>query len=208
MRLTHALMLSVCAVSVAAACSATDIAASESAPPTTERSSPTSATTFDTPTTTTTGPTTTAAAPGRPAPTTTKGAASARSAFLARAAEICRAMNRGMVELGERYPGGHVTTDQMIDNVRSTMGLSETMVRALRALPQPAGDAAGLNSLYAEVDQLNALMARMADAFEGHNAVSLLTLANQLGAKGKAVNQHFRDLGLDECGDATSSIAA
>ena len=37
---------------------------------------------------------------------------------------------------------------------------------------------------------------------------SLLTLANQLGAKGKAVNQHFRDLGLDKCAEATSSIAA
>lgn len=125
----------------------------------------------------------------------------AKAGFLQRGNQICAEMNSKSAALTASYgPGGPKTPSDTKDMLVKNAELFEGVIDQLKALDQPPGDEALLQSMYSEVIQMASLVRRIADAAgrgDKQMANDLLSQGDAINAK---ANRDYTDYGLTECG--------
>jgi hypothetical protein len=142
-------------------------------------------------------PTTTAST----APPTT---AVTKDAFLQQGNAICADGNEQMRAVTATLPGGKpATMSDLAAWMRANSKVVGGSVSKLRALPQPAADAAELTAMYAEADQLIDLSNQMAAAAEQANQAEVSRLSAEGDVLQPKANARLNAYGLTECGKTT-----
>lgn len=148
--------------------------------------------------------------PGKPAATTTAAPAVAvvpvakkpvvtaqKAAFLKAGNKICTTMNAQEKALGN-FPS--TTTAAEAKFLAKSVAYTSHALARLRALHAPAGDAAKLKVMYADVAHLNALGAGAERALLAGNKPAAAKLMDQIAAAGDKANAAFNAYGLTVCG--------
>ena len=143
-------------------------------------------------TTTTLAPTTTTTAPT----TTTTKPAITKAAFVTQANAICKVMNDKSNALAD--PGEDIA--KMTVGFEQQKQIMIDALAQLRALPNPAGQEAAIEAIWAKVDTVVAEVDQAIAALKAGNLQKFMTLANQLDKDTNAANAASNAYGLTVCG--------
>src|SRR2546421_8799911 len=139
-----------------------------------------------------------APASSSPAPPPGSPGAITRAEFVARANEICKAGNARQSAI----PSPDNTVAQQLAYLDQVIAATAETLRQIRALPQPPGDRATLQQMYAKGDAaLSVARQESAALKEGKTSVAA-ALDTQLATATNEVNSAFSAYGLIFCGSA------
>ncbi len=149
-------------------------------------------------------PAATSAAPASVAPTAVTPAAKpaaskvARAAFLKAGNKICATMNARQKALGD-LPA---TTAAQADFLAKNVQLSVRALAQLRALKGPAGDAARLKTMFADVAKTNALGLAAQKRLAAGDQTGAYKVMEQVGDVADKANAAFKAYGLTVCAES------
>jgi hypothetical protein len=145
----------------------------------------------------TTAPVATTAA-SAPAPVTAPRAAisAKKAAFLKAGNKICTTMNAKTDALGSFPAKGAAQSAFLL----KTVAVDEHALKQLRALKTPAGDAAKVKALYAEIAKLDTLAKSAAKDLKAGNSAAGNALITKAAGVGDKANADYIAYGLTVCG--------
>ncbi|UDY35881.1 hypothetical protein [Dermatobacter hominis] len=135
--------------------------------------------------------------------TTEAPSSSAKDGFVEAANAICSEMDDRSVELSDSMPeDGAESAADMQRLLEGNAQLAEEAIAQIRALPQPPEDAARLEAMYAQIDELAALGRQGATAVAQGDEATFATVSEQADELSAKANAAFTEYGLDVCGSA------
>lgn len=125
-----------------------------------------------------------------PSPTLSK------AAFLVQANAICTTMNAEQSALP-----APTSNAQILQDLRQAIAIAQNAVTKLRALAEPAGDAATLQADFARVDAFVASAQKELDAMQAGDTAQAAQLDAQTTQLSNAADQAFNAYGMTVCGE-------
>jgi hypothetical protein len=145
--------------------------------------------------------TTSASSTTAPSSTTTAAPVTTKAEFLEAGNAICAAVDAESTALSESYgPEGPDDPAALAAFLRAGADLVNGAIADLRALPQPAGDEAALEAMYADGEALTALVLEFGAAVEAGDMATAERLEPEVDAAQAANNADLTAYGLVECG--------
>lgn len=121
-----------------------------------------------------------------------------KAEYLTKANAICRAMN---TQLAQIPPPGNDPV-QAASSADRAIAITKPVLRALRALAAPTGDAQALAAIYQKVDVLVADYAAFSGAAHAGNLPALGPAGAQIDADSRVANAASNAYGMTVCGTA------